>query len=139
MGFVARDAVEPLDYDFRDEDGVGPHGTIPEPTSEQIEKLFNAVRGIAVAAGVQPGASRDEAIQAFAGIPEEDQKRHSDAVLDALADFCQGSPTRAEIDALPHRPRNAFLGWLVGQFAGEAGKGDTHTSPATANGGSPAF
>ena len=135
MGFSAESAVEPLDYDLRPY--VDAQGTVPEPTHEQVQALFKALRELVVAAGVDPGASRDEVIQAFADIPEEQQKAQSDATMQAIVDFCQGSPSKQEIEALPYRPLNAFLGWLVGQFAGELGKADTQPSRALANGAGP--
>lgn len=134
MGFHVDQEVEPLDYDFGQ---FGGKGTVPEPTHDQVEQLFKAIRGLVVAAGVDPGASREQVIQAFAAIPEDEQKRQADATMEALIDFCQGSPSREEIESLPYRPLNAFLGWLVGQFAGEPGKGATQPSRATPNGAAP--
>ena len=135
MGFDAASAVEPLDFDFHPY--ADAKGTVPEPSQEQVERLFEAIRGLAVAAGIQPGASREEAIAAFAAIPEEVQKEQARHTLDALVEFCQGSPSREQIEQLPYRPLNAFIGWLVGHFAGDAGKGVTEPSPARANGGVP--
>lgn len=134
MGFHVEQEVEPLDYDFAQ---FGGSGTIPEPSHEQVEQLFKAIRGLVVAAGVDPGASRQQVIEAFAAIPEDEQKRQADATMEALIDFCQGSPSRDEIEALPYRPLNAFLGWLIGQFAGDLGKADTQPSRATPNGAAP--
>lgn len=135
MGFDASSAVEPLDYSFAPYSDA--QGTIEEPTQQQVERLFEAIRGLAVAAGIQPGASREEAIAAFAAIPEEVQKEQAQHTLDALVDFCQGNPSREDIEALPYRPLNAFIGWLVGHFAGDAGKGATEHSPVRANGAAP--
>ena len=135
MGFDAQASVEPLDYDLKP--FVDAEGTIPEPTTDHVEALFKAIREQAVAAGVTPGATREEAIEAFSKIPEDIQRQHSEATLQAVIDFCQGTPSEAEIRALPFRPLQMFTGWLVGQFAGEAGKADTQPSRATANGASP--
>lgn len=135
MGFDAADSVDPLDWSFAPY--VDASGTVPEPTHEMVENLFAAIRGLAVAAGIAPGASRREAIEAFAAIPEKVQRKQTKATMDALIGFCQGSPSREQIEALPYRPLNAFVGWLVGQFAGDAGKGATEPSRATPNGAAP--
>lgn len=135
MGFDAGKAVDALDYDFTAyvDDAKG---TIPEPRQAQVDALFDALREVVVASGAEAGATPEAIISGLAGLPEDVVKAQSEAMLDALAAFCQGTPSREEIEALPVRPLQAFVGWLVGQLE-DPGKGATQRAPATANGAAP--
>lgn len=134
MGFDASKSVDSLDYDFAP--WVEASGTIPEPRQEQVDALFDALREVVTASGAEIGATPDAIISGLAGLPAEVVKTQSDAMLDALEAFCQGTPSREEIEALPVRPMQAFVGWLVGQLE-DPGKGATQPSPVTANGAGP--
>lgn len=124
-GFDAAEAVERLDYDFRPH--VEAHGTIPEPSREELDEFWEGRRRILEDAGVSLAElegfdpldpqSRRAIIEAFASIPEEKRKAMSPAALDNVAALAKGKPTRDELDALPGRLQDAFIGWLMGMLS----------------------
>jgi hypothetical protein len=125
-GFDAGQAIPALDFDFttlKGPDGK-PYegkGTIPEPPQELIDEVMDELRQLVASLGIDPEIlmSNDPAkvVSALAGAGEEALERISSAQLDVITKLCQGTPTREQIEALPARPRQAFYGWLLGQFA----------------------
>lgn len=70
---------------------------------------------------VQPAASvLDAENDRYAAVLAELRVDGRDRVVSALAEFCQGTPQREVLDALPARVLSSFLGWLTGQFRPEA-------------------
>lgn len=106
--------VEDLTYDFT-KYAPGVQGTIPEPTSDQIEKLVEILRR------VFPTKVNEKT-----GKTEIDVSKINDQVAEgsdqegllyaALADFTSDQPSVEDIKALPFRPQRRFVGWLIGQF-----------------------
>jgi hypothetical protein len=124
-GFDAAEAVESLDYDFRPH--VDAHGTVPEPSREELDHFWNGRRRILEDAGVSftelesfdplDPQSRRAIIEAFASIPEDKRKAMTPAALDNVARLTKGQPTRDELEALPGRLQDAFIGWLMGMLS----------------------
>lgn len=148
MGFDASQAVEPLDYDFT-QYAPDARGVIPEPSQDlldQFERASNAgtnelgldqaqqMRISAAVASDSPDLAR-----LLADLPAEIIERMQDPnfraatrerMLDAMAELCQGTPSRDEIAALPPRVREAFQNWLALKFFQGAGN-PTPPNPAT--------
>lgn len=108
--FVAAEAVSGLDFKL---DPWGPAGVIPEPSTGQIEKLTEALSKIAGDTGAD---TADAALAQVAKLPEDEQAAMLDGIMGAITDITQTVLTREQIDALPHRIKNAFLGWLLGSL-----------------------
>ena len=113
MGFKATEAVEELTYDFHPHVKVA--GTIPEPSSKQIEDFRERLISSVKATGLNPEALHsgnvsmeqvDELLDKADGIEEE--------MLSAVADLT--GIAHDTLRALPHRIKSAFMGWVVGQF-----------------------
>lgn len=132
MAFVARDSVEALDYDLTPYGGTG---TIPEPTDEQQQAMFDRMRSMVVEMGLVPGQSREEIAVALSAAPEDLLARAKDTMLDALGEVCGDSPSREHLAKLPPRMRAAFLGWLTGELSDPTSSSVVMTpSPAARNG-----
>jgi hypothetical protein len=132
-GFNAATVVEALDYTF--EPFVpGCHGTIKEPSDEQIAEFMDAMKAL-FAEGSQAGLK--ELKRDSQGTPDPEAML---AGLDALspadtvammkkmnaifAALCSGKPTAIQIGKLPLRRRAAFFAWLQREVVSpEAGTG----------------
>lgn len=121
-GFNAGEVVDALDYDFTAVGG--PKGTIPEPDDTRIEKFRKALGGIvaetlkaresAQASVAETGELTADTL--LSALESADLTAQLGRAVDAVADLCQGSPTRDQIEALPWRHKQAFFAWLVGQL-----------------------
>lgn len=114
-GFKAAEAVEKLDYDFTDLgkpelDGV--KGTTPEPSSAQVRHMRWRIQQITQAAS----ADQDDLSQRLSEMSEDEFAERDEELIAAIAEVTSGQPTREEIDLLPHRVQQAYIGWLLGQL-----------------------
>ena len=111
MGFKATEAVEELTYDFN------PHakasGTIPEPTSKQIEDYRDAIVTAVKASGIDPSGGERITLDQMDELMEKSAEVES-ALLDATADLT--GIAHDTLRALPYRLKAAFMGWIMGQF-----------------------
>lgn len=120
-GFKAADEVEKLDFDFAPFSKV--KGTVPEPTTDQIVAFRQALATAYEELGLNPemlkaavsGEGDVDLLQHFGELMGKTSELE-DKVKVAVAELCGGIPTLAEIEALPYRPRAAFLGWITGVF-----------------------
>lgn len=115
MGFKVSEKVEELTYDLTP---YGPAGTIPEPTSKQVERfravVLGSVRDLAQELGVDIGG--DDAritLDKFDMLMERSNAIET-LVVGAVADLT-GIADR-DLDALPYRIKAAFCGWVTEQF-----------------------
>lgn len=132
-GFSAEEAVERLEYDFRPH--VDAYGTIPEPSREELDEFWEHRRQILEDAGVSfaelesfdplDPKSRRAIIEAFAKVPEDKRKAMTPAALDNVATLTKGQPSREELDALPGRIQDAFIGWLMGMLSNPTSRNGT--------------
>lgn len=110
MGFKAKDQVEELTYDFN------PHskdkGTIPEPTSDQIDTYRHALVAAFQSVGLKPGEQNIELDQMDDLLNKDSEVEK--AMVAATADLT--GIDSATLDTLPFRIKRAFLGWIMGQF-----------------------
>lgn len=119
MGFVARQAIARLDYDFGgipeapELDGV--KGITPEPSQDQIRTLQVGIRKLL---GLDADADEDEVIEGVAeAVSAMERRAEVDLELVRLyADACSQQPSTEQMLALPHRLLAAFLGYLAGEF-----------------------
>jgi hypothetical protein len=135
MGFDAGSIVEPLNYNFdtlarmkeyTNPDGtsmfpelVGVYGTTKEPSDEAVQKMqrafIDATKGLNPAEDVDPEDRRAVA-KALNDLPREAFAKAEEDILNALAELCQGSPTRDQLAALPYRQKREYIKWLQGQL-----------------------
>lgn len=151
MGFKAADAVKPLDYDFNP--FVPAAGTIPEPTTGQVERFFQDLRSIAakvrelmgVAQRVAEGdkeMSDEDAADTIAKMDDNTIADMQGDLIDAVARLAggeqdedgnwikEGKPSREEIAALPYRVLATFNAWIGGELRPEQPKPATMNSRA---------
>jgi hypothetical protein len=102
--FSAKSAAPALDYDFNPH--VKAKGTVPEPSQEAVEQFQEVILAIL------PDGDLDK----LQNLSLAEGKAATLKFKEALADLCAGSPSREELDALPHRVLVAFSGWLSGSF-----------------------
>lgn len=116
-GFVLADQVEPLAYDFG---AYGPSGVTPEPSQGGLTRFLTQIKDLAQVAGVDAADLQDaapaEVARVLDSLDEHKLEETNGQMVDALADLCQGHPTRDEIQALPARIQQAWTGWLMGQL-----------------------
>jgi hypothetical protein len=113
MGFVASQEVEELTYDFSPYSDA--HGTIPEPTTRQVETFRNALMGSVETLGLTPEQLTSGKID-FAMVGDLIQKANAveQSMVDAVADVT--GIANSVLNGLPYRPKAAFCGWIVGVF-----------------------
>lgn len=118
MGFDAGKYVDVLDYDFTAFGGS--KGVVPEPSDKVLLRFQDSMRKGLVDFGVSDDVdvTDNTAVMAIiAKLPADQLERFMEMQVDALAAFCQGTPTLTELQTMPVRVRNAFAGWLMGKFA----------------------
>lgn len=113
MGFVASEEIESLTYDFNPH--VDVKGTIPEPTTDQVDAyraaFFNSAKQLL---GVdEDGDSVEAQMRAMDKLLETNKEVEIEATK-ATADLT-GISFDVLVD-LPFRVRSAFLGWVMGVF-----------------------
>lgn len=109
-GFVSSQQIEPLAYDFEEH---GPSGVTPEPTQGTLTRFLGRLKEVTGDVGIE---SPDELAAALDTFDEAKLEEVNGQMVDAVADLCQGHPTRDEIVALPVRIQQAWTGWLLGQL-----------------------
>lgn len=118
-GFDASTAVEALDYDFTSVGGE--KGTIAEPSPKQVEDALERIRKAATEGGIDLASLDDDSpgaiLRVLADAPEGALTKITQEVSDAAVELCGGKPSKEEVDALPYRVQQAFVGWLLGQFS----------------------
>jgi hypothetical protein len=107
MAFKANTTVHALDYDFRPH--VDAVGTTPEPSDKAVRHFLYEIQKLMEK---MPDTEDPNFIDRFREMSEEDFDALADQVLDLVAEITQGSPTRDEIAALPHRIQRAYINWL---------------------------
>lgn len=139
--FDASAVVEALDWDFTGKLPGGKRvpgwpkelhsakGTITEPTDRAIgdfldglKKLFTEQQGIA---SLPPDATAAQMLDAMTGLTGEAFIKMMGETAGLFSDLCGGSPTSAQLLALPMRARVQFYGWIQQEVVNpEAGTGD---------------
>jgi hypothetical protein len=133
MGFVLSEHAAPLDYDF----GVGITGTIPEPSSRAVNRFLERLRTSVRAAGVDIEDTADsfELSRVMQRLSAEQMDAVTDESIDAICELTQNHPTKDDLVTVGHRPRQAFLGWLLGELTRPEGPKPATTRTAAAPAG----
>lgn len=131
-----------LRYDFKAYGGV--QGRIPDPSDEMIEQFMRRLREIAAEFGADDDNTPDNVEELSAEelnelLAEDKNLRLAEAqqaMCEAVAELCQGSPDATQLLALPFRVRQAFMTWLQRKLlTGEASAAATEPVPARRVGG----
>lgn len=119
MGFDAASFREPMDFDFTP--WGGPQGTIPEPSTKDIQRYFDGLSRIKSPAlpARGDGMSDDEYAEERARFDEETDAANQRAA-ELLADLTQQTVTADQYMGLPARVKQSFSKWLMGELSPEA-------------------
>lgn len=114
--FNAGTAVEALDYTL--EPYVKKSGTIPEPSSKDIEKFLDGIQA-AVKELIGDTETKVESAEDLFDKLEAIQGAKVIGIVSAqavlVADMCKGEISAADLDQLPHRVKLGFLRWFTEQ------------------------
>ena len=115
--FNLADELDELRYDFRTEHNKrAPHGVIPEPSTEQLDKFTNTIRLLNLAAAIEgdelKGLSNSDLMARLTAA--EDNKDSMEPLIVAVSEVCSGHPSVEDIKSLPFRAQRAFFGWITG-------------------------
>lgn len=121
-GFVLEDELDSLDWDFRP--FIEAHGTIEEPSIQrvtQLQKTFQSVFAKALEAekdAIEQGNTNEADVLArqIQALTSEEGDEIMKRVIKSVGIVCNGSPSVEQIQKLPWRGRQAFVGWVVGTF-----------------------
>lgn len=123
-----------LEYDFST--WGGPIGTVPEPPRAKVNAMMKGVSKVFKELGVVDANSKDdltpqEVAQTMDQVEDDETfEKLNDALLDHLAEICDGSPTLEQLKALPYRPFMGFFGYLLGNLTNPEGSNTgTNSSP----------
>jgi hypothetical protein len=135
MGFDAGTIVDALEWDFT-KYGAG-SGTAPEPTDQMIErfkrKFFHIAKGTSAQAAKQLQLLSEEEAETPKTLTDAiatlDTVRGDNAaeaelrkaLIQICAEVCSNEPRVDQLDKLPHRPLQAFVGWLLGELVAPKG------------------
>lgn len=120
--FQLEEEIDELSYNFATKaNPTGPTGVIPEPSSKQIETFRRKLRTLMgpvldaqlKAADMTP-AERVAALNDVEDGGDGDTRTHD--MLVAVAEICSNQPSVEQIEALPFRGQQVFIGWIVGVF-----------------------
>jgi hypothetical protein len=139
--FSAESVAEELGYTFTYKVGdkviPGPSGVIDEPTDRQIAKFLTGVKKVVKESEDKLPSTADPAnpasvTDALDDLNPEDVVSLMGKMAQLYADLCSGSPSKAEILALPMRRRQAFYAWLQQEvMSPEAGPGAGRARPSS--------
>jgi hypothetical protein len=122
-GFKAREKVSGLEYDFTgitvaDEDDQAlldqAVGVIAEPSTYAVRRMNGRQNDLL---NLPADATLQQRLDALASKTEEEMHEMDAEQLDIISEITDGAPSRAELEALPFRHRQAFYGWLIGELA----------------------
>ena len=117
MGFDLSKQVKALDYNL----GGGVRGTVPEPSPKSVNRYQARMRENLRTLGRDVDMSDPEdLIRVLGSLTEDDMNAIYEENLDAVAELCDGSPSRDQLAELPYRGFQAFVGWLSGELTPEA-------------------
>jgi hypothetical protein len=113
--FNLTDAVGVLEYNFEPYAGKG---VIPEPSAIQIQ-AFRQALGEMLGEVDEDSSDKDEGVVFAKRLSEylnSDTTEADEKSLHIVADVCSNQPSFDDLQALPYRARQAFLGWIVGML-----------------------
>lgn len=122
-GFILKDEVEELTYDFepfiKAEDGG--KGQIPEPSAAQIQQFRTTVAQMLseMLPDADTNPDTQDPVQMRKMVLEvigRDQTEIQQKLLHTIAEVCSGKPSFDVLNELPYRHQQAFSGWITGEF-----------------------
>jgi hypothetical protein len=112
--FVVADELDELSYDFSPYGGTG---KIPEPTNAQINsyrKAFAELIGGVVSEDVLD--ENQPIMKRVAEFLSRDDTEATQKILHAVAEVCSTKPSFDELELLPARAQQGFIGFVTGVF-----------------------
>lgn len=122
--FNVTDSVDELTYNFKP--FVDAEGTIPEPSSKQLSAFQSRLLEL-VPVTADGKIDTAELVNRTKAEDEGSEKLTHELYL-AIATLCSNSPNVEQLEALPFRAQQAFVGWIMGTFANPEA-----SAPATKN------
>lgn len=123
-GFVAADEVPDTRYD------LGPYveaqGEIPQPSNQRWNKYLKSMAGIAAEQAEIADLVDRAGARAFRSNPElmasvtDTTQGMLDQSREAVADLCNGHPTKSQLNKLPDHVFQSFQVWVQGLFGPKA-------------------
>jgi len=144
--FDAGTVIEPLEWNF--EKYGGGSGVIPEPTDRQFAQFQKSIKSLLESSGMMPLAraaaggniNPADALKLMSEMPEGGLDKLNDQMVEIISVFTSNCPSAEQINRLPMRVRQAFMGWVMGQFGPKASPPATVREPAiTVNGATPSL
>jgi hypothetical protein len=92
---------------------------VPEPSAAQIQNFRIALSSLVEAMAPQGAADTEDPVALLKQVTDylgRDQTEVQDKLLHALADVCSDQPSFDELESLPYRAQQAFMGWITGTF-----------------------
>jgi hypothetical protein len=113
MSFNADLVVEALDWDLRPH--VDAHGTIPEPSDDQVRRMNAALRDNLVKVTGDDFDPNDKAatLKIFGKLSDAQLREMEDANLEAIGIVTGGMPSIDLIQQLPFRVKREFIKWII--------------------------
>lgn len=89
-------------------------GVVPEPSRQLVSSTMKRISAAyRDATGEEVDSTPDAITEAMQEAEDETFEHMSDALLEVIADFCQGHPTKESLDALPWPRFMAFFGYIM--------------------------
>jgi hypothetical protein len=113
--FVLRENVDELAYDFSPFAGKG---VVPEPSAAQIQNFRVALSQLVTEMAPDQTETEDgtELLRRVTEYLGRDTTEINDKLLHTLADVCSDQPSFDELEGLPYRAQQAFMGFITGTF-----------------------
>lgn len=114
-------SIEECEYDFtgiksvHTGEPIQDRGVVPEPSRQLVGETMKAISAsIGKVTGEEVDPDPDAVASALDKLEDDDAfEKVAEDMLDTLATFCQGHPTRESLDALPWPRFMAFFGYLM--------------------------
>jgi hypothetical protein len=120
--FVAGDEIDTLTFDFT-RYAKEAKGVIPEPTAEKLrafQKGLKAVIRESLKNTKEPPANETqlESMKRIIGADDTDELAVmvEARTFELISDLCSGTPSVEQLQKIPYRVQQAFVGWLTGIF-----------------------
>jgi hypothetical protein len=113
--FVLRLEVDQLEYNF---EPYSSKGFIPEPTSQQIQNFRQSLAEL-IGETSNNAPNTDDPVGLVKRVADylgQDTTEITAKILHIAADVCSNQPSYDDLEAIPYRAQQAFLGWLTGVF-----------------------
>jgi hypothetical protein len=116
-------SVADVEYDFTGIRGIGGEyiqdkGVVPEPSRDLVNATMKRIsaaynENVAKKPDEEIESTPDAVAEAMQTLEDDDFGAMSDALLEAIVEFCQGHPMRESIEQLPWPRFIAFFGYIM--------------------------